>query len=115
MLRGRPRSAAQFATALDERLNPTAPGTAFPRGASEISSILTRNGAAGQRWNTAWHRSNLRIPGPVASGTIAAGQQEDRLVRRLSYASGALPTGTYAIVLVLNDRRIFSADVQVGP
>lgn len=36
-------------------------------------------------------------------------------MRRLSYASGALPTGTYTIVLFLNDRRAFSADVQVGP
>lgn len=54
MLRGRPQFAAQFATALDERLKPIAPGTAFPRGTSEIYSVLTLNGAATTCASPAW-------------------------------------------------------------
>lgn len=113
---GRPQYTAQFATEVDQDLNPVAPSTSFTRGVTQIYAVLALNGVAGQGWSTEWYRNNLRIPGLVASGTIPAGQQEARLVRRMSYANnGALPLGTYKIVLYVNDRRALEAEFQVVP
>ncbi len=116
MVVGRPQYTAQFATAVDQSLNPVAPSTSFARGVTQIYAVLALNGAAGQPWRTEWYRNNLRIPGLVASGTIPAGQQEARLVRRMSYANnGALPLGAYKIVLYVGDRRALEAEFQVVP
>lgn len=116
MVVGRPQYTAQFATEVDQSLNPVAPSISFARGVTQIYAVLALNGVAGQPWRTEWYRNNLRIPGLVASGTIPAGQQEARLVRRMSYANnGALPLGTYKIVLSINDRRAFEAEFQVVP
>ena len=116
MVAGRPQYTAQFATEIDQSLKPVAPSTSFARGVRQIYAVLALNGVAGQRWSTEWYRNNRRIPGLVASGTIPAGQQEARLVRRISYANnGALPLGTYKIVLSINGRRAFEAEFQVVP
>lgn len=116
LLRGRPQFTAQFATEVDGNLNPVAPTTEFAAGTRSVYAVIGLNGLAGQRWSTAWYRNNLRIPGLVASGTVPAGQQEARLVRRLSYANnGPLPAGTYKLVVSINDRRAFEAELLVRP
>lgn len=107
---------AQFAAAVDDDLNPVAPATKFPAGTRQVYAVVGMSGLAGQRWSTEWYRNNLRIPGLVASGIIPAGQQEARMVRRLSYANnGRLPAGTYKIVVLINDRRAFEAELHILP
>lgn len=116
LLRGRPQFTAQFATEIDAGANPIAPATEFPGGTRQVYAVVGLNGLAGKRWSTEWYRNNLRIPGLVASGTVPAGQQEARLVRRLSYANnGPLPGGTYKIVVSINDRRAFEAELRIRP
>lgn len=113
---GRSQFTAQFAVAVDDNLNPVSPAMEFPAGTRSVYAVVSMSSLAGQRWSTEWYRNNLRIPGLVASGTVPAGQQEARMVRRLSYANnGPLPEGTYNIVVSINDRRAFEAELRILP
>lgn len=114
LLRGSPAYSAQFAAQISASQEPIAPADSFRRGITRVYAVLQIRDAAGQRWRTEWYRDGLRIPGLVASGTIQTGNNDARMVRRLSYAGGGpLPTGAYTIRLYLDGQKVLEEGFSI--
>lgn len=83
MLAGRPQYTAQFATEVDQSLNPVAPSTSFARGVTQIYAVLALNlscwpscspfRSPAQHTNWPWPRATGRVTLPPADWWTLAG------------------------------------------